>query len=108
MHEAAERFLSEFGGLKVDVHGPGISVAREPFEFDPMLADGEDDRFSEWGEEIGKTLSPIGVLDHGRFCLGIAESGEVYLVADWLASFGGVSEALGRLILGIKADIIQE
>lgn len=108
MHEAAERFLAEFGGLKVDIRGRGISVAREPFEFDPMLADGEDDRFTEWGEDIGETLFPIGVLDQGQFFLGISESGEVYLVTNWLASFGVVPEALERLILGIKADEIAE
>lgn len=28
MHAAAEEFLGEFGGLKVPISGPGISVAR--------------------------------------------------------------------------------
>ncbi|MFE2350586.1 SUKH-3 domain-containing protein [Kitasatospora cineracea] len=105
---AAERFLSEFGGLNVNVSGPGISVARTPFEFDPMVADGEDDRFSDWGDEIGETIFPLGELDHGRFFLGMSESGRVYLVSDWLASFGTGDEALERLIRGIAADVIQE
>ncbi len=108
MHDGAERFLAEFGGLKVDVRGPGVSVARVPFEFDPMLADGEDDRFAEWGDDIGQALFPIGALDQGQFFLGISASGEVYLVADWLASFGVGTQALERLILGIKADVVQE
>jgi hypothetical protein len=108
MHEAAERFLAEYGGIKVTARGPGISVAREPFEFDPLQADGEDDRFAEWGEEIGRTLFPVGVLDQGQFFLGISETGEVYLIADWLACYGPVPQALERLVLGIKADVIEE
>jgi SUKH-3 immunity protein len=108
MHDAAEQFLSEFGGLTVDISGPGVSCARTPFELDPTLAIGEDDRFSEWGEDIGENLFPLGELDRGRFFLGISESGEIYLVSDWLASFGVGNEALERLILGIAPDVIEE
>jgi hypothetical protein len=108
MHEAAENFLSEFGGLVVDVSGPGISRARVPFELDPVLADGEDDRFSEWSEDIGSSLFPIGELDHGRFFLGLDEVGYIYLVADWIARFGLVEEALERLVLGVAADVIPD
>ncbi|WP_344641634.1 SUKH-3 domain-containing protein [Kitasatospora cystarginea] len=108
MHDAAERFLSEFGGLTVEISGPGVSRARVPFELDPMLADGEEDRFSEWSESIGESLFPLGELDRGRFFLGISESGKVYLVADWLASFGPSREALERLVRGIAPDELPE
>lgn len=37
MHQAAERFLAEFGGLTFAHRGPGISLARAPFELDPLL-----------------------------------------------------------------------
>lgn len=57
MHEAAERFLGEFGGLKVAICGPGISVAREPFEFNPGDLDGEEGRFAEWGATMGTPCS---------------------------------------------------
>lgn len=106
--EAADRFLSEFGGLVINHRGPGISCAREPFEFDPLLAEGEDDRFAEWAIVLGEPLSPIGVLDHGRFFLGISRSGEIYLVETWLASFGSGQQALKALVLGIAPREINE
>lgn len=101
MHEAAEVFLAEFGGLYVSVHGPGISCARTPFEFDPELAVGEEDRFSGWGETIGRHLFPLGELDEGRHFLGIDESSEIYLVEMWVGSFGRMPKAMENLVLGV-------
>lgn len=108
MHDAAERFLAEFGGLTFDLSGPGLSKAREPFELDPLLCLGEDDRFAGWGECIGRSLFPLGELDKGRYFLGIDETGEVYLIADWLASFGPARDAIGNLILGIAPETLYE
>lgn len=101
MHPAAAGFLAEFGGLTVDIAGSGVSMARQPFELDPDLADGEEDRFVEWGAELGCSLFPIGVLDLGRFFLGISEIGEIFLVETWVASFGIGDTALEHLILGV-------
>ncbi|MFI6283421.1 SUKH-3 domain-containing protein [Streptomyces sp. NPDC051018] len=101
MHDAAERFLQEFGGLTVSIGGPGINRAREPFELDPELAWGEDDRFSEWSESLGRRLFPLGELDHGRFFLGIDEDSEICLVETWVAGFGSMPHALENLILGV-------
>ncbi|MFJ8477002.1 SUKH-3 domain-containing protein [Kitasatospora sp. NPDC094011] len=101
MHEAAEEFLSEFGGLDVRVSGPGIDVARTRFRFDPELTVGEEDRFAEWSAEVGLDLFPIGELDGGRFFLGIDGDGEICLVETWVATFGPVQEALEKLVLGI-------
>jgi hypothetical protein len=101
MHAAAEEFLREFGGLYVSSEGPGVTSGREPFEIDPALcADSEEDRFLAWGEEIGRPVFPLGELDDGRFCLGIDEYGEIYLVETWLASFGRGDEAMEKLVLG--------
>lgn len=108
MHDAAEAFLQEFGGLTVNVSGPGISCARAPFELDPELAWGEDDRFAEWGESIGHRLFPLGELDHGRFFLGIDEVGAIYLVAGWVASFGPMPPAMQNLVLGVAPRRIDE
>lgn len=101
MHGAAASFLAEFGGLHVNVHGPGISVARTPFEFDPELLVGEEDRFIAWSEEIGRHIFPLGELDEGRHFLGIDEFSEIYLVETWVASFGQMPEAMANLVLGI-------
>ncbi|MFE3192939.1 SUKH-3 domain-containing protein [Nocardia sp. NPDC059240] len=107
-NDAADRFLGEFGGLTVDISGSGITAARVPFELDPVLLEGEDDRFTEWGEEIGESIAPLGELDSGRFFLGMSESGVVYLVVDWIASYGPVPEALESLILGRAPTTIAD
>ncbi|MFI9175914.1 SUKH-3 domain-containing protein [Streptomyces lincolnensis] len=108
MHDAAERFLEEFGGLTVSIGGSGINRAREPFEFDPERAWGEDDRFSEWSDALGRGLFPIGELDHGRFFLGIDEGSEICLVETWVASFGPMPQALENLILGVRPRRIDD
>jgi hypothetical protein len=107
-HEAVSSFLAEFGGIAVNISGPGISRAREPFEFDPMLCLGEGDRFLEWGEEIERSIFPVGVHDGGRFFLGIDELGELYLVETWLASFGRMPEGMANLILGVQPIVIDD
>ncbi|MGW0856227.1 SUKH-3 domain-containing protein [Streptomyces sp. NPDC002690] len=101
IHAAAEDFLREFGGLTVGGSGSGITRAREAFELDPLLALGEDDRFGEWGEEIRRSLFPLGELDHGHAFLGLDEQGELYVVASWLARFGRMPEAMENLVLGV-------
>jgi SUKH-3 immunity protein len=108
MHEAAERFLAEFGGLTFAHGGAGVSRAREPFELNPLLALGEEERFAEWGDLIGKSLFPLGELDEGRYFLGIDEDGAVYLVADWLACFGANRDAVENLILGVQPETIYD
>ncbi|WP_329377152.1 SUKH-3 domain-containing protein [Streptomyces sp. NBC_01716] len=50
---AAGEFFAEFGGIRVENDGPGITCARESFEFDPELAIGEEGRFSELSEFFG-------------------------------------------------------
>ncbi|KAF9891378.1 hypothetical protein FE257_004234 [Aspergillus nanangensis] len=106
--EAAERFLPEFVGLVFNISGTGITCARTPFEFNPYLAEGEDDRFNEWGEEIGDILTPLGELENGLFFLGITGSGEVCLVETWVASFGAGKEALENLVRGVRPVVIRK
>lgn len=92
----------------MSVSGPGISCARTPFALDPELARGEEGRFIEWGEEIGRHLYPLGELDHGRFFLGIDERSVIYLVETWVASFGPMPHALENLVLGVAPRPIDE
>lgn len=101
MHPAAEEFLREFGGLTFGPGDLGITRAREAFELDPLLALGEDDRFGEWGEEIGRHLFPLGDLGHGHVFLGLDEQGELYVVMNWLARFGRMPRAMENLVLGV-------
>ena len=108
MHPAAERFLAEFGGLVLDLYGPGRTAAKEPFELDPALCAGEEGRFLDWSRLTGRSLYPLGELDHGRFFLGIDERSMLYLVIDWLAVFGAGDAGLIALCQGAKATPVQE
>jgi hypothetical protein len=108
MHPAADRFLAEFGGLVLDLHGSGRTAAKEPFELDPALCDGEEDRFLGWSRHIGRSLYPLGELDHGRFFLGIDEQSVLYLVIDWLAVFGTGDAGLIALCQGTKPTPVEE
>lgn len=101
LHPAANAFLREFGGLVVDQSGTGISRAREPFTLDPATCDGEGDRFLEWSEELGRQIVPVGELDRGRFCLGLDETSELYLVETLVATFGRMPAGLERLVRGV-------
>ncbi|WP_199896803.1 SUKH-3 domain-containing protein [Streptomyces niger] len=85
----------------MSIGGLGINCAGEPFALDPELAWGEDDRFSEWSDALGRRLFPLGELDHGRCFLGIDEGSEIYLVEAWVASFGPMPRALKNLISGV-------
>jgi hypothetical protein len=101
-HAAAERFLTEFGGISVDVSGPGVTCAREPFVIDPALAVGEEDRFEELSKRFGRRFFPIGEFGVGDFFLGIDEYGVLYLLAAWALRVGALDEALENLIKGVK------
>ncbi|MGW2044480.1 SUKH-3 domain-containing protein [Streptomyces sp. NPDC001858] len=105
-HAAAEGFLAEFGGLSVDVSGPGVSCAREPFEIDPELAVGEEDRFEDLSERFGRRFLPLGEVGT-EFFLGIDEDGVLYLLAAWAFRLGPSDEALENLIRGVKSEKMQ-
>ena len=74
--------------------------------FDPELCSGEGDRFLDWSEQLNRKIVPIGDLDLGRYFLGIDESGTIYLVETWVASFGATREALIKLIEGYAPDVV--
>ncbi|WP_433797813.1 SUKH-3 domain-containing protein [Actinoplanes sp. CA-252034] len=110
MHPAAERFLSEFGGLSIDVSGAGVDVGRDPFEFDPTdeLGElGDEGRYAEWGEIIGRSLFPVGFFKREMFRLAIDENSVIYFVTSWLAGYGPAPRALERLVLGYKPQMIS-
>lgn len=106
MHDAAEAFLREFGGLDFEYGGPGISRAREPFHLDPALAVGDEDRLEDWGPSAGRHLFPIGYPDD-RYLLSIDQFSEIYCVDPWDASFGRMPEALENLVLGVAPTEID-
>ena len=68
----------------------------------PNSASARETGFADWNETIGRALFPIGELDQGRFFLGMNEHSEIYLVADWIATFGPLNETLKNLVLGVR------
>lgn len=100
MSPAAEIFLSRFGGLDIRISGAGLDRAREPFDLEPMLCDGEEDRFIEWGQLIGRGLFPIGAFAGLRYFLGIDENAAVYLIETDVRSFGRMPDAMDAMVQG--------
>ncbi|MFI6050717.1 SUKH-3 domain-containing protein [Streptomyces violascens] len=103
-HAIAERFLQEFGGIRVDVSGPGVNCAREPFEIDPELAVGEEDRFAQLSNLFKRKFFPIGEVGRGEFFLAIDEEGFIYLLSAWALRIGPSDVALDHLIRGVAAE----
>ncbi|MFE0699856.1 SUKH-3 domain-containing protein [Streptomyces sp. NPDC058872] len=65
---------------------------------------GRPERCTECGEgekEVGDRLLPVGELAGGHAFLGLGEDGELYVVANWLARFGRMPEAMENLVLGV-------
>ncbi len=103
IHEAARRFLTEFGGLAVPSRGPGKTMAKVEFRLDPLTAEWDDEIYDALSEEAGAYLYPIGAADRGNSYLGIAPNGAVYTGMDSvypLAETG--DEALEKLVEGIR------
>lgn len=102
MHQAAQAFLAEFGGLQAGNQGGGITRAREAFDLDPMnLWSSEEDRFAAWNDARRTTIFPIGELAHGVTLLGIDEHAELFTVEPFrLATFGRLPAGLDGLVLG--------
>ncbi|MFJ9940525.1 SUKH-3 domain-containing protein [Streptomyces erythrochromogenes] len=107
MHAAAEEFLREFGGIYIQVSGPGVNCMRTPFEIDPELALGEEDRFMELSHRFGCALFPIGAKEASEFFLSIDEDGTVFAVMNWLFSLGREEMALQHLVTGVAGERVS-
>ncbi|QWB23665.1 MULTISPECIES: SUKH-3 domain-containing protein [Streptomyces] len=98
-HEAARRFLSEFGGL-VTYGWPADSIATSSaIRFDPLGAQWQDERFARASREAGESLYPIGMADEGASFLGITENGALHLLRDRVEPLAtSTDQALDRLV----------
>ncbi|WXA90048.1 SUKH-3 domain-containing protein [Pendulispora brunnea] len=102
MSNAAYKALAEFGGLKMDISGPGVDFAKGSFQLDPTLALGEEDRFGTY-ENRSRRLYPLGEAYGGNPFLGIDEQGCVFVLMDEASRIGrSIEEALEGLLLGRK------
>lgn len=107
MFESAEEVLLEFGELSIEQKGAGLTCAREPFTFDPSLAVGEGDRFSDLSVVVNTKLYPLGEAAGGHLFWAIGENHHVYLLMNEISLVGKtIEEALERLIIGLEAEEI--
>ncbi len=103
MHDAARRFLTEFGGLEFQVKGPGRTMGRSPFRLDPLVAKWDFEIIDVQSEEVGTYLYPIGDAARGNFYLTMAENGAVYHGMDYVSLLADTGDkALEKLIEGNK------
>ncbi|MBW8800715.1 MAG: SUKH-3 domain-containing protein [Streptomyces sp.] len=103
IHEAARRFLAEFGGLESHERGPGKTMARMGFSLDPTVAEWDDEIFDVLSEEAGTELYPIGSADRRNSYLGIAPDGAVYIGMDSVTLLAETGDrALEKLAEGIR------
>ncbi len=103
MHDAAEEFLRQFGGLAWPTRELGEHLASYSFNLDPLTAVFENDRFDEASAVVGETLYPVGEVVNGHYFLGLGPSGTFYLVMNDVSRYGDNPwEVLGQLLLGSR------
>ncbi|CAM5504860.1 SUKH-3 domain-containing protein [Streptomyces purpurascens] len=98
-HDAARRFLSEFGGL-VTYGWPADSITTSSaIRFDPLRAQWQNELLTKASEEVGALLYPVGTADEGASFLGLAEDGALHLVRDCVRLLAPTTDqALARLV----------
>jgi hypothetical protein len=107
---AALAVLAEFGGLRVELDGPGEDLALTGFALDPLLALHTVDTLAAFGARIGARLAPLGVEDGGVAALAVDERGGVFALdhgGEWFLG-ESVDAALTTLILGRSPARVRE
>ena len=97
---SARDALCRFGGLAIDVRGPGIDRAREPFVLDPTRAIDAECLFQQYSKLLKTRLFPLGESGDQAF-IAIADTGKVYLLFEGSLLIGdSIERALSNLIEG--------
>jgi SUKH-3 immunity protein len=104
--------LQEFGELFVNSTGPGVSMARNSIDFNPMEAEGEnevDGRLYYYGQLLDRPLYPLGYVPDDSLILCIDATGRTYMVGDnlYLVGMTFVS-GVSNILLGIRGKIFHE
>lgn len=102
---AARHVLREFGGLVVDIGGPGRDHAVSPFRLYPLpppAPNGPDVYgFGYLEGKLDRPLFPIGEVDDFQYDLAIDSDGRIYQAGDLDFALGeDIDEALVNLVHG--------
>ncbi|MGK5691497.1 SUKH-3 domain-containing protein [Streptomyces sp. URMC 128] len=99
VHDAARRFLSEFGALVTYGWPADTITTSSAIRFDPLKAGWQDERFAWASREAGASLYPVGTADQGASFLGITEDGALHLVRERVELLAETTDqALDRLV----------
>jgi hypothetical protein len=106
IHDAARRFLAEFGAVGVSYREPWDSMPWMEFSLDPLPAFWDAEIIDDLAEQAGVDLYPIGMRDRGNQHLAMAEDGSVYAGMDsvWLLA-PTPDQALQRLASRIQPGL---
>ncbi|MEU2778985.1 SUKH-3 domain-containing protein, partial [Streptomyces sp. NPDC007162] len=63
MHDAARRFLTEFGQVGIPCRNPLDTMPWMDFRLDPLLAMWDAEVLDDLGEQAGTVLYPLGMID---------------------------------------------
>ncbi|MFJ8463036.1 SUKH-3 domain-containing protein [Streptomyces swartbergensis] len=103
IHDAARRFLAEFGAVGLSYRDPWDSMPWMEFSLDPLPATWDAEIIDDLAEHAGVDLYPIDMRDRGNQHLAMAEDGSVYAGMDsiWLLA-PTPDEALQKLTSRIR------
>lgn len=98
--------LREFGGLHVQVTGPGASVRKEPFVLDPREHILRPVAYARISELVESVAYPLGVVYGSLSALIGDAAGRVYILTPGGEEILGkdIYEALDSLALGIASE----
>jgi hypothetical protein len=82
IHDAARRFLAEYGAVGLPYREPSDSMPWMEFSLDPLLAIWDAEVIHDIAERAGVDLYPVGMRDRGNQHLAMAEDGSVYAGMD--------------------------
>lgn len=99
----AQKVLLEFGGLRIERVGVVSKYIDVLVDLNPLLAQYEEDRFSEHSMYLGENIFPLGEAFNGNVFLAISESGKIFSIMEdaWLMGESFV-EALDQIV---KPDV---
>jgi hypothetical protein len=106
---AAVEAWSEFGGLRVDVEGPGRQLARTSFVLDPRCGLYQPRTLSDLGRALEVPVAPLGEEADGRALLVVDALGRVYSLdhtGEWYLG-ETVDQALTTLVMGTMPELLH-
>ncbi|WP_435222826.1 SUKH-3 domain-containing protein [Streptomyces sp. Tue6028] len=105
MHDAARRFLAEFGHVGIPSRAPLDTMPWMDFQLDPLQAMWDAEILDDLGEQAGADLYPLGMVDRRNRYLAMADDGAVYTGMDTVSLWAATpDEALERLTSPVRPE----